>query len=205
MFCRYPEVKGYAKRSLLTTSTQSTHKVLHKKSNFLSNFLIPSVVSEPDPDTGLYNPFPTFPYTGPLRPVYPLSEHRAVPKKIKHPDYAGDGIPRSERTIPGRTKIGILDKAGQEGMRKVCRLAREVLDIAAAVVRPGITTDYIDEVVHKACLERDVGQLNALKGKWLLKALVVSFTTQLLQFSQVGLHLTKRSYLSWYSRQAGPS
>lgn len=40
-------------------------------------------------------------------------------------------------------------------MRKVCRLAREVLDIAAAAAVPGVTTDYIDEVVHKACLERD--------------------------------------------------
>jgi methionyl aminopeptidase len=40
-------------------------------------------------------------------------------------------------------------------MRKVCRLAREVLDIAAAAAVPGVTTDYIDDVVHKACLERD--------------------------------------------------
>lgn len=42
-------------------------------------------------------------------------------------------------------------------MRKVCRLAREVLDIAAREIRPGVTTDYIDEVVHKACIERNVG------------------------------------------------
>ena len=41
-------------------------------------------------------------------------------------------------------------------MRKVCILAREVLDIAAREIRPGITTDYLDEVVHKACVERDV-------------------------------------------------
>lgn len=41
-------------------------------------------------------------------------------------------------------------------MRKVCRLAREVLDIAAREAKPGVTTDYIDEVVHKACMERDV-------------------------------------------------
>jgi methionine aminopeptidase len=41
-------------------------------------------------------------------------------------------------------------------MRKVCRLAREVLDIAAAEIKPGVTTDHIDSVVHKACLERDV-------------------------------------------------
>ena len=41
-------------------------------------------------------------------------------------------------------------------MRKVCKLAREVLDIAASEVKPGVTTDHIDEVVHKACLEREV-------------------------------------------------
>jgi len=39
-------------------------------------------------------------------------------------------------------------------MRKVCRLAREVLDIAAAAAKPGVTTDQIDEIVHNACIER---------------------------------------------------
>ena len=42
-------------------------------------------------------------------------------------------------------------------MRKVCRLAREVLDIAAREVRPGVTTDHIDKVVHEACIARNVG------------------------------------------------
>lgn len=42
-------------------------------------------------------------------------------------------------------------------MRKVCRLSREVLDVAAAAIKPGVTTDYIDKIVHEACLERDVG------------------------------------------------
>lgn len=114
------------------------HKALHKAQN-----------------TGLYNPFPTFQFTGPLRPVYPLSERRTVPRSIPHPDYAYDGVPRSERTLAGRTKIQILNKEEQEGMRKVCRLAREVLDIAAAAAVPGVTTDYIDEIVHNACLERE--------------------------------------------------
>ena len=41
-------------------------------------------------------------------------------------------------------------------MRKVCRLAREVLDIAARAAKPGVTTDYIDQVVHEACMEREV-------------------------------------------------
>ncbi len=138
-------------------SLQGTHKALHKsQSNFFSNLFPPNAVSEPDPDSGLYDPFPTFAYTGPLRPFYPLSEHREVPKAIKHPDYWRDGIPHSERTFDGRNKIYILDKEAQAGMRKVCRLAREVLDIAAAAAKPGVTTDYIDEIVHKACIERDV-------------------------------------------------
>jgi methionyl aminopeptidase len=55
-----------------------------------------------------------------------------------------------------RNKIAILTKEEQDGMRKVCRLAREVLDIAAAAAKPGVTTDYIDEIVHNACMERDV-------------------------------------------------
>lgn len=41
-------------------------------------------------------------------------------------------------------------------MRKACRLGREVLDIAAAAIKPGVTTDEIDRIVHEATLERDV-------------------------------------------------
>lgn len=66
----------------------------------------------------------------------------------------------------GRNNITVLDKKQQEGMRKVCRLAREVLDIAAREVRPGVTTDYLDEVVHKACIERNVS-VGIDTGTWL--------------------------------------
>ncbi|MCJ1373394.1 Methionine aminopeptidase 1 [Loxospora ochrophaea] len=132
------------------------HKSIHKSNgNPLRKIFAPNIVSEPDPVTGQYNPFPTFPFTGSLRPVYPLSPRRTVPSSIPHPEYAADGIPRSEQKFVGRHNITILDKKQQEGMRKVCRLAREVLDIAAAELRPGITTDYIDEIVHKACIERE--------------------------------------------------
>lgn len=131
--------------------------MIHKtKSNLIANLFPPRAVSEPDPATGLYNPFPNYPFTGSLRPVYPLSPRRHVPASIQRPDYAEDGIPRSERKFIGRHNITILSKEEQEAMRKVCRLAREVLDIAAREVRPGVTTDYIDEVVHKACIERNV-------------------------------------------------
>jgi methionyl aminopeptidase len=131
--------------------------MMHKQENSIIHHLFPpSVVSKPDPETGNFNPFPTFPFTGPLRPVYPLSERREVPKSIPHPDYAVDGIPKSGRALVRANKIQQLDSTAQEKMRKVCRLAREVLDIAAAALRPGITTDEIDEIVHKACIERNV-------------------------------------------------
>lgn len=43
-------------------------------------------------------------------------------------------------------------------MRKVCRMGREVLDIAARAIKPGVTTDHIDKIVHDASVERDVGK-----------------------------------------------
>lgn len=107
------------------------------------------------PGSTQYDPFPQFPYTGSVRPVYPLSAMRTVPKSIGHPDYSVTGVPTSERLL-NRAKIETLDEKGQEAMRKVCRLSREVLDIVAAEVRPGVTTDYLDEVCHKACVERNV-------------------------------------------------
>lgn len=113
------------------------------------------VVSKVDLVTGNYNPFPTHSFTGLVRPVYPLSAKRSVPKSIKRPDWAETGIPEGEKRL-SRTKIDILDAKGQEAMRKVCKLAREVLDITAAELKPGITTDYLDEVCHNACVERNV-------------------------------------------------
>jgi methionyl aminopeptidase len=134
----------------------SDHKSVHKaQTNLLSSLITPKVVSQPDPETGVYDPFPAFSYTGPLRAAYPLSKPRKVPKSIPYPDYAETGYPKSER-LERRNNIQILDKKQQAGMRKVCRLAREVLDIAAAAAKPGVTTDYIDEIVHRACIEREV-------------------------------------------------
>lgn len=164
-----------------------------KSNNLLRDIFPPKVISEPDPATGQYNPFPTFPYTGSLRPVYPLSPRREVPAKIQLPDYAKDGVPRSEQVFVRRNKIKQLDSTEIEAMRKVCRLAREVLDIAAREIKPGVTTDHIDEVVHKACLERDVRR----RKNWPRRSTVltcqpvISFSTELLPIPQICLHIAK--------------
>ncbi|KAL9128010.1 MAG: hypothetical protein Q9175_007620 [Cornicularia normoerica] len=105
--------------------------------------------------TALRNPFPTFPFTGSLRPIYPLSDRRTVPESIPHPNYAKTEGGNPNYKFSARNSISCLDKKQQAGMRKVCRMAREVLDVAARELRPGVTTDYIDEVVHRECIKRD--------------------------------------------------
>ncbi|KAF9730591.1 hypothetical protein PMIN06_007664 [Paraphaeosphaeria minitans] len=134
------------------------HKTLHRKaqaqSKIIGKFPTPNIASQPDPNTGTYNPFPTFSFTGSVRPVYPLSPRRAVPKSIRHPDWAKTGIPKGEQRL-NPSKIEILDARSQEAMRKVCKLAREVLDMTATALKPGVTTDFLDEICHRACVERE--------------------------------------------------
>ncbi|CAI2174389.1 11750_t:CDS:2 [Funneliformis geosporum] len=100
---------------------------------------------------------PKFSYTGTLRAVYPLSPKRQVPQHIERPDYADNpsGVSKSEQVAKVNAPIKVLNEAEIEGMRKVCKLAREVLDIGAATIKPGVTTDEIDRVIHDAIIERD--------------------------------------------------
>ncbi|KAJ6675530.1 METHIONINE AMINOPEPTIDASE 1 [Salix viminalis] len=103
---------------------------------------------------------PHFDWTGGLRP-YPISPYRIVPPHIDRPDWAVDGIPKIEPSsdlqhvvenplskstyLCCRSKL--LSKI--ERMRETCRIGREVLDAAARIIRPGVTTDEIDRVVHE--------------------------------------------------------
>ncbi|KAG5353939.1 hypothetical protein C0989_011427 [Termitomyces sp. Mn162] len=105
-------------------------------------------------EDGTYNPFPNYSFTGPIRPVYPLSKTRLVPDHIPRPDYAADGKPVAEARRAGQPPR-LLTPEEQDKMRRSCRLAREVLDLAASHVRPGITTDELDEIVHNATIERN--------------------------------------------------
>jgi len=92
-----------------------------------------------------------------------------------------------------KNNVQILDAKGIAGMRKVCKLSREVLDVAAAAVKPGVTTDYIDDIVHKACIERKVRLLG--KTHWLNYSLTpilgISITSELQPFPQICLHICK--------------
>jgi len=105
--------------------------------------------------TTLYDPFPKYHYTGTLRPVYPLSPKREVPSHIEVPDYAESGYPTSEMNISGDKQIEIISGKELELCRKACEITREVLEAAGKIIKPGITTDEIDRVVHEETIKRD--------------------------------------------------
>ncbi|XP_020576321.1 methionine aminopeptidase 1A isoform X1 [Phalaenopsis equestris] len=94
---------------------------------------------------------PLFDWTGTLRP-YPISKFRAVPGSIEKPDWAIDGVPKIEPNSDLQSRVEIKTADQIDRMRETCRIAREVLDAAARFIRPGVTTDEIDEVVHEATI-----------------------------------------------------
>src|SRR4051794_24469454 len=87
---------------------------------------------------------------GPARPVVAgrLSPTRAVPPEIPRPDYVATGEPQSRPTTLIKTPEQI------ERMRRAGRAAAEVLEITAAAIRPGMTTDELDAIAHQACIDR---------------------------------------------------
>ena len=77
-----------------------------------------------------------------------LSPWRTVPVEIPRPDYAetGDPVRRPESRVKSPEII--------ERMRRACEAAAEVLEIGAAAIAPGVTTDAIDAIVHQAYIDR---------------------------------------------------
>lgn len=101
-----------------------------------------------------------FGFTGNLRPTL-YSPRRTIPSTIRRPDYASHplGVSDSEqRDRASNTAIRVYTSEeldGELGIRHACAMGREVLDLAGKALRPGVTTDEIDRVVHEACIERD--------------------------------------------------
>jgi methionyl aminopeptidase len=81
-----------------------------------------------------------------LRPGV-VSPRRAVPAVIARPDYASSGRPRA---------LGRDVKTPEElaRLRGACRAAARVLRVAGEAVRPGITTDALDEIAHAETLRQ---------------------------------------------------
>ncbi|MBN2301768.1 MAG: type I methionyl aminopeptidase [Lentisphaerae bacterium] len=82
-----------------------------------------------------------------IRTTGHVSSMRPIPANITCPVYATTG--KGEPLCKG---FSHLKGDELEQMRETCRAARRVLNKAIKSVRPGITTDRIDAVVHQACI-----------------------------------------------------
>lgn len=96
----------------------------------------------------------TFKWTGKLQPGL-LSARRVVPTRIQKPEYAVTAIPAMEDIETMSPKWERYTPEELTGIARTCALAREVLDIGLAAVRPGITTDDLDRIVHVASIARN--------------------------------------------------
>lgn len=134
----------------------SSHKSMHLKAK--ASLLETDVAGDENTEGWLYclrkgqartSTQPHFEWTGSLRP-FPISSKHPVPDHIQLPDWAIDGIPKAEPNSDLQRAVEIKTPEQIERMRETCRIAREVLDAAARIIRSGITTDEIDRVVHEA-------------------------------------------------------
>ena len=71
-----------------------------------------------------------------------LSPARQVPASITRPEYVG-------KKQPTLGEADVKDADTIERMRVACRLAAQALEEVGRHVRPGVTTDYLDQVGHE--------------------------------------------------------
>jgi len=67
-----------------------------------------------------------FPWTGPLRPYKILDTCTSVPSHIPRPDYSTMTLNKSAALY----KIPVMTPKDVKGMRKVCKLGRQILNMA---------------------------------------------------------------------------
>lgn len=103
-------------------------------------------------------PLDKFPYAGSVRPGKQSPQRKVIVASDVSsdllPDYALDGRPKKGSNSPLLPWVIEVKKPVEiEKMRASGKLAREILDLAGKAVKPGITTDEIDTIVHEAILE----------------------------------------------------
>ncbi|WFD29573.1 methionyl aminopeptidase [Malassezia sp. CBS 17886] len=94
-----------------------------------------------------------FRYAGGVRAAYPLSAKPKIPSSVRRPNYGREAVRACEATRSRQLfqtkRIKVNPPADQDG------LAREALNLVAAHIRPGITTDELDRILFSAAIERD--------------------------------------------------
>lgn len=77
-----------------------------------------------------------------------ISPCRTVPPSITPPEYAHTGVPSPYKLSCVKTTADRIDR-----MRRAGGLARQVLNMVLAAVRPGISTDDLDQLAHQHIID----------------------------------------------------
>jgi len=95
-----------------------------------------------------------FPYAGSVVPGIQSPQRKVVVSSdVSIPDYALDGRPKKGSNMPLLPWVIEVKKPEEiVKMRAAGKLAREILDLGGRAVKPGVTTDEIDTIVHEAIL-----------------------------------------------------
>lgn len=118
----------------------------------------PAIALNEEQAARLPKKFIGYSFSGVLRPYF-VHVRAPPPPGVDPPDYAlhEQGVSISEKQ-KSRDAKDIPELSGEdlETMRESCRLGREILDLAARALKPGVTGDFLDRVVYHACCERQI-------------------------------------------------
>ena len=131
--------------SLLSTNLRRTGAERRREAGLLRRRDSLQRRGEPPAENGYEPPLPSPPHPHPPPGlVFCITASNAATAR-----YSRSKLPP---LLPVSPPLAVPIRSAKEidGLRTVCRLAREILDCAAAVIRPGITTDEIDRVVSAA-------------------------------------------------------
>lgn len=90
---------------------------------------------------------------------------RFVPENIVKPEYALSGYPTEEMDNKQNKAIEVKTPEEIQNMREACLIGsihiyryfsgRKALDLGHSIIKPGITTDEIDRVIHQYIISQN--------------------------------------------------
>jgi len=95
---------------------------------------------------------PDFAWTGEMRQFH-VTATLKIPVGLQPPDYSQTSWPEEEQSSRFQTTVEIKTTEQIKKMKRVCSLARHVLDTVASHLRVGITTDELDRICHTVCIQ----------------------------------------------------
>ncbi len=79
---------------------------------------------------------------------YAITKPGEIPPGVTKPSWAQDG-----RMPPWDNRPQVHTPENLVKMRAACKLAADILNMAGSMVKPGVTTEEIDQAVHKAAID----------------------------------------------------